>query len=84
MLDINFVSGRNLENNTEWNAQRIQHDILRLKYHLGNPNGIKVHDPVLLQDKFNYMAAIKQFVLPTLKVPLTNSDYKELKTLVQA
>lgn len=56
---------------SNWNVMCIEHEIQRLKFHLGDPSGDMVHDPVMLQDKFNYMAAIKENVLPTMKIYLS-------------
>ena len=71
------------DNNPTWNVRRIENEILRLKYHNGYPSGNSVHDPVLLQDKFNYLAAVKDNVLPTLKIPLKSGDCKDISTHVR-
>ena len=63
--------------------QNVENQIRRLKFHLGDPTGVKVHCPVRLQDKYNYLAALKDDVVPTLKIPLMeDTDYSDIVPLL--
>lgn len=58
-----------------WNVQSIGNHFWRLKCHRGFPNGIHLKCNIFLQDKWSYLVAVKDRVLPTLKVPLTVDLY---------
>ena len=80
-----FHQGRDLSRSPDWNVVAIESEILKLKFHLGTPSGSYVSDPILLQDKFNYLAAIKDDTLPTLKIPLMlGTNYVELIPLLHS
>ena len=51
-----------------WSIYRIEYNFWRLTFHRGFPNGVS---NIFKQDKWNYLLAVKNRVLPTLKVPLT-------------
>lgn len=59
-----------LPNQDKWNIYNIENHFWRLKCHRGFPNDIYLKCRVFLQDKWSYLLAVKDRVLPTLKVPL--------------
>ena len=59
-----------LPNREVWNQHNIENHFWRLKCHRGFPNGIHLKCRIFLQDKWGYLVAVKDRVLPTLKVPL--------------
>lgn len=54
----------------DWDIYSIENNLSELKYHRGFPNGIYLKCSIFLQDKWDYLVAVKERVLPTLKVPL--------------
>lgn len=79
-----FHQGRDLSRSPDWNVIAIESEILKLKFHF-TPSGSYVSDPILLQDKFNYLAALKDDTLPTLKIPLIlGTNYVELIPLLNS
>ena len=73
--DIHFIlshpnQGMLVEGNYDWTAHKIKDELYWLKCHHCFPNGMYLTCPNFLQDKWEYIVAVKGFTLPTLKVPI--------------
>lgn len=55
----------------DWEINAIQTNLWRLKCHRGFPNALNLKCRIFTQDKWEYLLAVKERTLPTLKVPLT-------------
>ena len=52
-----------------WNTETLKNELLRLNGNIGFPK--KVHCPMFLQDKYDYIGTSPNLFIPTLKLPLT-------------
>lgn len=73
--DIHFVlshahQGMLLPHNQDWTVDIIENELNRLTFHPGFPQGNYLRCPIFLQNKWNYLIAVKDIILPTLKVPI--------------
>ena len=74
--DIHVHQGMTgLPGQEKWNINSIESNFWRLKCHSGFPNDIYLKCRIFLQDKWGYLVAVKDRVLPTLKVPLIVNIY---------
>lgn len=56
-----------------WDVTVLYGELARLDGHIGFPRGSQRECPIFSQDKYEYISAVPNYTIPTLKIPLTET-----------
>jgi len=66
-----YIHEGTVSHGLNWDMSIVEEQLIRLKYHVGFPNGEKLCCPVFTQNKINYLDCLGDFANKTLMVRLT-------------